>query len=125
MLAVHETQLAEHGGGTGIRDAGLLASALARPRNAAAYGAADVPALAALYALGIIKNHPFIDGNKRVGTVLLETFLQLNGYRLGASDAELLATIMALAAGELDDEAFTLWVRERSAPLRNLSSAAE
>jgi death on curing protein len=113
VLAVHEAQLAEHGGASGIRDAGLLESALARPRNAASYADADVISLAALYALGIIRNHPFIDGNKRVATVLLETFLELHGYTLAASDAELLAQIMALAASELSDEAFTAWVRDR------------
>jgi death-on-curing protein len=97
-LAVHEAQLAEHGGAKGIRDEGLLNSALARPRNAAAYEEADAARLAALYALGIIRNHPFVDGNKRVGTVLLETFLDLNGYALEATDEDLLATILAVAA---------------------------
>jgi len=113
-LAVHEAQLAEHGGASGIRDAGLLESALARPRNAAAYASADVPELAALYALGIIRNHPFVDGNKRVATVLLETFLELHGYTLAASDVELLSEIMALAASEVGDDAFTAWVRQHS-----------
>jgi death-on-curing protein len=75
VLAVHAAQLAEHGGGDGVRDPGLLDSALPRPQNAAAYGDADVPTLASLYALGIIRNHPFVGGNRRVGTVLLETFL--------------------------------------------------
>ncbi|MDB5070738.1 MAG: death-on-curing protein [Candidatus Eremiobacteraeota bacterium] len=113
VLAVHEAQLAEHGGGSGIRDAGLLESALARPRNAAAYGIPDIPALAALYALGIIRNHPFIDGNKRVGTVLLETFLELNGYALTGPDADLLSMILAVAAHEVSDEVFTAWIREQ------------
>jgi death-on-curing protein len=111
VLAVHEAQLAEHGGLPGIRDAGLLASALARPRNAAAYGDPDVPSLAALYALAILRNHPFIDGNKRVGTVLMETFMELHGYTLTASDPDLLRTILSAAAGELSDDDFTAWVR--------------
>jgi death-on-curing protein len=114
VLAIHEAQLAEHGGGSGIRDAGLLESALARPRNAAAHGAPDIPALAALYALGIIRNHPFIDGNKRVGTVLLETFLELNGYALTASDTDLLSTILAVAAHDVTDDIFSSWVRAHS-----------
>jgi death on curing protein len=114
VLAVHEAQLAEHGGARGIRDAGLLESALARPRNASAYTSADVPELAALYALGIIRNHPFVDGNKRVATVLLETFLEIHGYTLTASDAELFSEIMALAASTVSEDVFTAWVREHS-----------
>lgn len=113
-LAVHEAQLAEHGGAKGIRDEGLLNSALARPRNAAAYEEADAARLAALYALGIIRNHPFVDGNKRVGTVLLETFLDLNGYALEATDEDLLATILAVAAHEIADDDFTAWVRRQA-----------
>jgi death-on-curing protein len=116
VLAVHEAQLAEHGGGSGIRDAGLLESALARPRQAAAYEHGDIPTLAALYALAIIRNHPFVDGNKRVGTVLLETFLELHDYTLEASDTDLLATILAVTAHELIDEGFTAWVREHARP---------
>jgi death-on-curing protein len=114
-LAVHEAQLAEHGGAAGIRDSGLLASALARPRNAAAYAEPDVAQLAALYALGIIRNHPFVDGNKRVGTVLLETFLELNGHSLTATDGELLATILAIAAHTMSDSDFIAWVRAHAA----------
>jgi death on curing protein len=114
VLAVHEAQLAEHGGASGIRDARLLDSALARPRNPAAYASANVPELAALYALGIIRNHPFVDGNKRVATVLLETFLELHGYSLKASDAELFSEIMALAASAVSEDVFTGWVREHS-----------
>jgi death on curing protein len=111
VVAVHEAQLTEHGGASGIRDAGLLASALARPLNAAAYEEPDVARLASLYALGIIRNHPFVDGNKRVGTVLLETFLELNGYTLEAADEELLAVILTVAAHEISDEDFIVWVR--------------
>jgi death on curing protein len=114
VLAIHEAQIAEHGGATGVRDLGLLASALARPQNAAAYSDADVADLAALYALGIIKNHPFVDGNKRVGTVLLETFLELHDNELAVADDDLLSVIFALAAGEVSDADFTMWVREHA-----------
>ena len=110
VLAIHEAQIAEHGGALGIRDTSLLESALARPQNAASYSRAEVPELAALYALGIIKNHPFVDGNKRVGAVLLETFLMLHGYELTTQDAALLQTVTALAAGEIDQESFKTWV---------------
>lgn len=117
VRAIHEAQIAQHGGAPGVRDPGLLASALARPQNAAAYADSDVPELAALYALGVIKNHPFIDGNKRVGAVLLETFLALHRHELVATDPELLATIMALASGEMRDPAFVQWVREHARAL--------
>jgi death-on-curing protein len=114
VLAIHEAQVAEHGGKAGVRDLGLLASGLARPQNAAAYSEVDVPEAAALYAVGIIKNHPFIDGNKRVGAVLLETFVQLHGYELVVTDRELLEVILGLAAGEIAQDAFVSWVHERA-----------
>ena len=114
VLAIHEAQVAEHGGAKGIRDAKLLASALARPRNAAAYSRATVPELAVLYALGIIRNHPFLDGNKRTATVLLETFLNVHGYELRASDGELLDTIRQLAAGAMSERTFKGWVKLHS-----------
>ena len=113
VLAIHEAQIDEHGGSTGVRDPGLLTSALGRPRNAAAHGKPDVPELAALYALGVIKNHPFVDGNKRAGTVFLEVFLEDNGYELVVTDEELLHAIMSAAAGETSEEAFISWVRAR------------
>jgi death-on-curing protein len=114
VLAIHEAQIAENGGMSGVRDHGLLASALVRSQNAAAYSKTDIAGLAALYALGVIRNHPFIDGNKRVGMVLLETFLELHNHKLAASDDDLLATIRAVAAGEMSDEDFSAWVRERT-----------
>lgn len=110
-LATHAEQLAEHGGGEGVRDAGALESALARPVNLAAYGEPDVAALAAAYAFGIARNHPFVDGNKRTAAVVSETFLVLNGCRLNASDAELVVAILALAAGELSEEELADWFR--------------
>jgi death on curing protein len=115
VCAIHEAQIAEHRGALGVRDRGLLASALDRPRNAAAYSEPDVAELAALYALGIMKNHPFVDGNKRVGAVLLELFLDLNGFDLNASDAELLVVILGVASGEIDAAELADWVRKVTA----------
>jgi death-on-curing protein len=108
--------LAEHGGGEGVRDVRLLESAIARPRNLAAYGEADAAALAAAYAFGIARNHPFVDGNKRTAAVVSETFLALNGYRLTATDAELVVAFLALAAGEFREAALADWFRERVVP---------
>lgn len=114
VRATHEAQIAEHGGSLGVRDLGLLASALGRPRIAVTYSHPDAPELAALYALGVIKNHPFVDGNKRVGAVLLELFLNLNGYELVLGDGEMLAVILAVAAGDLADEDFIHWTRQNT-----------
>src|SRR3546814_15179949 len=101
-LVFHEEQLAEHGGGAGIRDISLLQSALSRPRNLAAYDNPDPAALAASYAFGIARNHPFVDGNKRTALVVAETFLNLNGWELNADNAEVTALVMELAAGNLN-----------------------
>ena len=111
-LAAHAEQLAEHGGGDGIRDAGMLDSAMARPQNLAQYGDPDAAALAAAYAFGIARNHPFTDGNKRTAAVVSETFLMLNGYALGATDAELVVAFVALAAGELSEDELADWFRQ-------------
>lgn len=115
-LAAHDEQIAEHGGGVGIRDHGLFQSAMARPPNLAAYAEPDVAALAAAYAYGIARNHPFVDGNKRTAAVVSETFLALNGYRLTASDAELVVEFLALAAVELDEDELAAWFRAHSVP---------
>ena len=120
ILAVHEEQLAEHGGAAGIRDVGLLDSALSRPINRAAYGdeknsKPDVADLAASYAVAIAKNHPFVDGNKRTAYVAMELFLALNGAALTADDANCVMTTLAVAAGEIDEEALAAWVRVNSA----------
>ena len=120
VLAVHEEQLAEHGGAVGIRDAGLLDTALSRPINRAAYGdeknsKPDVADLAASYAVAIAKNHPFVDGNKRTAFVAMELFLALNGAALTADDANCVMTTLAVAAGEIDEEALAAWVRVNSA----------
>jgi death-on-curing protein len=112
-LAAHEEQIEEHGGGFGVRDLGLFQSAMARPLNLAAYGQPDLAALAAAYAYGIARNHPFIDGNKRTAAVVGETFILLNGGRLEVDDAELVVVFLALAAGELSEAALAEWFRER------------
>lgn len=111
-LAAHAEQLAEHGGGDGIRDAGMLDSAMARPQNLAQYGDPDAAALATAYAFGIARNHPFTDGNKRTAAVVSETFLMLNGYALGATDAEVVVAFVALAAGELGEDELADWFRQ-------------
>jgi death-on-curing protein len=116
VWAVHEAQLAEHGGLAGVRDAGLLASALAHPVNLATYGEADAPALAAAYGFGIARNHPFIDGNKRTPFVCAELFLALNGWALLAEDAACVSTMLALAGGELPETEFAAWLRSNSSP---------
>jgi death on curing protein len=115
--AAHLEQLAEHGGGEGVRDARLLESAMARPQNLVAYGQPDAAQLAAAYAFGIARNHPFVDGNKRTAAVVSETFLLLNGYELLASDAELAVAFLALAAGELSEEEMADWFRLHIAPV--------
>lgn len=111
-LATHAEQLTEHGGGDGIRDAGMLDSAMARPRNLADYGEPDVADLAAAYAYGVARNHPFVDGNKRTAAVISETFLMLNGQALQATDAELVVAFVALAAGELSEDELADWFRQ-------------
>lgn len=114
VWAVHEAQLAEHGGLAGVRDAGLLASALARPLNLAAYGEADAPALAAAYGFDIARNHPFIDGNKRTAFVCAELFLALNSHVLQAEDAECVSAMLGLAAGDLPEAEFAAWLRQHT-----------
>ena len=116
ILAVHDEQLAEHGGSSGLRDTGLLESALARPQQLAAYGEPDLAAIAASYGLGLAKNHPFIDGNKRTAFVAVELCLVLNGSELTADDVDCTLTMLALAAGDLDEAAFAEWIRRHIAP---------
>jgi death-on-curing protein len=111
LLAVHEEQLAEHGGATGTRDAGLFESALARPMHLAAYGDPDAADLAAAYGVGLARNHPFIDGNKRTAFIAVELFLALNGFELMASDADCVLTMLAVASGRIDDATFAAWLR--------------
>jgi death-on-curing protein len=111
ILAIHDEQLAEHGGAVGLRDEGLLDSALARPLNRAGYGKPDIAELAAIYAVAIARNHPFIDGNKRTAYVALETFLRLNGCLFPVSDAEAVVAMLEMASGDMEDDEFTAWVR--------------
>ncbi len=114
VLGIHQRQLAEHGGPPGIRDAGLLASALARPRNLLAYAGqeADLPALAASYAFGIAKNHPFVDGNKRTAFIVCRTFLKLNGCDMDASPEEKYITFLKLAEGQVGEVDLAGWIRD-------------
>ncbi len=112
LLLLHGESLAEHGGAVGMRDAGLLDSALARAENLAAYGDPDVAALAAAYGFGVVRNHPFVDGNKRAAFLSVGMFLALNGYRLVASQAEATVVILALAASEIDEAEFAAWLRQ-------------
>ena len=114
ILAAHDEQLAEHGGSPGLRDEGLLDSALGRPINRAAYGKPDAAELAAAYAYGLATNHPFVDGNKRIAFVAQELFLALNGYQLTASDVGCATCMLALAAGTMKEEAFADWIRRHS-----------
>ena len=116
VLAIHEAQLSEHGGAAGVRDEGLLASALARPRNLEAYGKdVDAAALAASYAFGIARNHPFFDGSKRTAFVVMELFLSLNGWYLEASDAVCISMMQTLAAGSLSEEMLAKWLLDHIA----------
>jgi death on curing protein len=114
LLAVHEEQLAEHGGASGTRDMGLFEPAMARPENLAHHGTPDLADLAASYGCGIARNHPFIDGNKRTAFVAVELFLLLNGHELLADDADCVLTMLAVAAGTLDETGFAAWLREHA-----------
>lgn len=115
VLAVHDRQIAEHGGSGGVRDEGLLESALARPEQLHAYGdpMPDLADLAAALAYGLARNHPFIDGNKRTAHVAYRVFLELNGADLVATDEEKYVAMLALAEGKLSERDFAAWLRER------------
>ena len=118
VLAVHEEQLAEHGGAVGIRDLGLLQSALARPQHLVAYGKPDVAALAAAYGYDIARNHPFMDGNKRTAFTVTELFLTLNGYELLADDPSCVVTVLRVAEESLAEAEFADWIRANLAASR-------
>jgi len=119
VRAMHAELIAEHGGRKGIRDAGLLSSALARPRNKRAYGATtSLFELAAAHGVAIVKNHPFVDGNKRLALVVMYVFLEMNGYRLDAPESEAVSVMLRLAAGELDEKGLSGWLKANSAPSR-------
>jgi death-on-curing protein len=121
VLALHERLLADFGGPEGVRDPGLLESALARPRNISRYRPASIHELAAAYAFGIVKNHPFVDGNKRVGFAVAVLFLELNGYRFDAAQADAAVHTLALAAGDLSEHGFATWLRANSRRAARLS----
>ena len=110
---LHDESIAEHGGATGVRDQGLLESALARPRNLVAYGEPDVAALAASYAFGLARNHAFVDGNKRAALLAAGLFLAINGWKLVTTQAEATLAMLALASGELEESEFATWIRDR------------
>lgn len=112
LLILHDESLAEHGGGVGIRDEGLLDSALVRPLDTVAYGAPDAADLAASYGFGLAKNHLFVDGNKRAAFLAVGLFLYLNGHRLTASQADATRAVLALAAGEISEAQFAQWIRD-------------
>jgi len=117
VLAIHRRQIAEHGGADGVRDMGLLESALVRPQNIAAYEPeADVAKLAAAYAFGIAKNHPFVDGNKRTAYVVMETFIIKNSFELAAPIIDKYLTFLGLAEGRLSEDELAQWLRERIFP---------
>jgi death-on-curing protein len=112
-LAIHDRQLAEHGGPIGVRDSSALESALGRPRNQWAYGQADLCALAAAYAYGVARNHPFTDGNKRTAWVLARLFLALNDMQISFAPEEAIHMVLALASGMLTEQEVTNWFRAR------------
>lgn len=116
VLAIHDEQLQEHGGSPGVRDDGALESALSRPRNLAAYGEPDLCALAAAYAFGIARNHPFVDGNKRTSEVVSVTFIELNGMTVTADLADIVVTWLAIADGSMTEEQIADWFRQNCSP---------
>jgi death on curing protein len=115
--AVHDAQLAEHGGAEGLRDEGALDSALARPVNLHAYGETDLFRLASAYAFGLVRNHPFVDGNKRTAFLTSYVFLRINGYQLEADEVGAVTAVLALAAGEAGEEEFAEWLKANSRAL--------
>ena len=113
-LAIHEKMLALHGGMSGVRDEGLLQSALGKPLNLFAYSNSTMPELAASYAAGVILNHPFFDGNKRAGFMIAAAFLEINGWRFVASEADAAVRTLALAAGGMSEAEFAVWLKKNS-----------
>lgn len=116
LLLLHDESLAEHGGAPGLRDEGLLDSALARPLNLALYAQPDVADFAASYGVGLAKNHAFVDGNKRAAFLAVGMFLAVNGYRLRATQADATLTVIDVAAGVIDEAAFAQWIRDHIQP---------
>ena len=116
LMLLHDESLAEHGGAPGLRDEGLFDSALARPQHLLAYGEPDLADLAAAYGVGLAKNHPFVDGNKRAAFLAVGLFLFLNGHRLAATQAEATLVMFDVAGGVMDEPAFATWLRQHLAP---------
>jgi death-on-curing protein len=115
LVAIHDRLLALHGGASGLRDRGLLQSALGRPRQHHTYAMrSDVVEMAALYTAGIVRNHPFVDGNKRTGFVIGILFLELHGFDFKGSEEDATQSVMALAAGTIDETGYTAWLRENA-----------
>ena len=114
MLAIHDEQLAEHGGISGVRDQGMFQSAMQRAPNLAHYGTPNYAELAAAYGVGLAKNHAFLDGNKRTAFVAVELFLVLNGYDLIAGDADCILTMLAVASGDISEAEFADWIAKNS-----------
>ena len=114
VIAIHDEQIAVHGGIPGIRDDGLLSSALARPKHKADYGDPIVFDVAAAYAYSIIRDHPFVDGNKRTGFLVAYVFLSINGWDLRSSEVEAVNVVIDLAAGEMDEPSFSNWLKNKS-----------
>lgn len=118
LLALHDESLAEHGGATGMRDEGLLDSALARPLNLAAYGEPTLAELAACYGVGVVKNDVLVDGNKRAAFLSVGLFLAINGHRLVATKVDATLAMLAVAAGEVTEAQFADWIRQHAVPRR-------
>lgn len=116
LLLLHDESLAEHGGAPGLRNEGLFDSALARPLNLALYESPDVASLAASYGVGLAKNHPFVDGNKRAAFLAVGLFLAINGFRLTVTQVDATLTVLDVAAGATDEAGFAHWIREHIAP---------
>jgi death-on-curing protein len=116
LQLLHDESLAEHGGRSGLRDAGLLESALGKPLNLVAYGEPDFADLAASYASGLAKNHPFVDGNKRAAFLAVGLFLYLNGYRLQATQADATLHVLGLASSDISESTFAAWIRQHAVP---------
>jgi len=118
LLMLHEESIAEHGGGRGVRDVGLLESALMRPQNLARYNPdASINELAASYARGLVKNHPFVDGNKRAAFLSVGVFLAVNGFTLTASPIDAIHAVLALAGGDMSEDEFAVWLKANMAAL--------
>ena len=110
-LGIHEMMMSQHGGLAGVRDEGLLVSALAKPQNRFAYGSKSMPEMAASYAAGIVLNHPFLDGNKRTGFMMAATFLEINGWQLTATEESVVQHTVALASGTLSESGYADWLK--------------